>query len=53
LVIRQRRSLHDEIPELLRKIELGESEQPGGMGSMGGGGFGGGFFRVEQGAFEK
>ncbi len=44
LVILQTRELHDQIPEILRRIEHGDVEK-GGMGGMGGG-FGGGFFSV-------
>lgn len=50
LVIRQMREVHEEIPEILQRIELGDGAfqafsaeaAPSGMGGMGG--FGGGFF---------
>jgi hypothetical protein len=42
LIIYQTRELHEKIPEILRRIEHGDSPA-GGMGGMGGG-FGGGFF---------
>ena len=48
LVIKQTREVHDQLPELLQKIENGEAFDNGlggnGMGGMGG--FGGGFFNV-------
>jgi len=40
LVIQQKRLVHAQIPEVLQRIEIGDSTQ---MGQMGGG-FGGGMF---------
>lgn len=50
LVIRQMREVHDEIPEIIQRIEYGDEHrravgaegEPAGVGGMGG--FGGGFF---------
>ncbi|QDU54876.1 FecR family protein [Aeoliella mucimassa] len=50
LVITQTRAVHEEISEVIRRVELGDNQ--GGFGSksggMGGGGFGGGFFAVPE-----
>jgi hypothetical protein len=47
LIIRQTRAVHDEIAEVIRRVEQGdvpdEQAMPGGFG---GGGFGGGYFSV-------
>ncbi len=48
LVIYQSREVHNELPELLRRIQHGdrvEQSMGGGMGGMGGG-FGGGYFSI-------
>jgi hypothetical protein len=42
LIIRQTRAAHDEIEEVIRRVEFGDPKVHGGMGGMGGG-FGGGF----------
>jgi hypothetical protein len=52
LIITQTRGAHEEIAELIRRVELGDRAIPGddprgGMGGMGG--FGGGFFSVPSG----
>jgi len=44
LVIEQKRSVHDQIPGLLSRIEHGDATSIGGMGGMGG--FGGGMFSI-------
>lgn len=41
LIIRQTRAAHEEIEEVLRRVESGDARMSGGFG---GGGFGGGFF---------
>lgn len=51
LIIRQRRSVHEKIGEVIQRIEQGDAplvEPAGGLGGggLGGGGFGGGFFSV-------
>ena len=50
LIITQTREIHEEIAEVLRRIEKGDpmpGEEAEGMGMGGmGGGFGGGFFSV-------
>ncbi len=48
LVIYQSREVHNELPDLLQRIQHGDRPDPatGGMGGMGGGGFGGGYFSV-------
>lgn len=52
LIIRQSRAAHDEIAEVIRRVEQGDplpsSEEP--EGGFGGGGFGGGFFSVDSNA---
>jgi hypothetical protein len=50
LIIRQTRAAHDEIAEVIRRIESGDSPVGAAMGGMGGmgGGFGGGFMSVEE-----
>jgi hypothetical protein len=50
LIIRQTRAAHDEIEEVIQRVESGDALTSGGMGGLGGmGGFGGGFFRVPSG----
>ena len=46
LIIRQTRATHDEIAEVIRRVESGDPEMHNGMGGMGMGGFGGGFFLI-------
>ena len=48
LVIRQTRDNHEEIAKILRRVQHGDQPlQSGQGGSMGGGGFGGGYFSVK------
>ncbi|MEZ6069966.1 MAG: hypothetical protein R3C10_06735 [Pirellulales bacterium] len=52
LIVTQTRAAHDEIAELIRRVESGDSPAAGMTGGLGGGGlgggggFGGGFFQV-------
>ncbi len=46
LIIRQARKTHDEIADVIRRVESGDGMTGGGFGGMGGGGFGAGFFSV-------
>lgn len=53
LIVRQTREAHDEIAEVIRRIESGDAAKEavmgmGGMGMGGMGGFGGGFMSVEE-----
>ncbi|MBL8849237.1 MAG: hypothetical protein JNG89_06115 [Planctomycetaceae bacterium] len=50
LIVRQTRAAHDEIEELISKIEHGDQPETGGLGGggFGGGGFGGGFFSTPK-----
>jgi hypothetical protein len=45
LIIRQTQAVHDEIEDVIQRVESGDAPMTGGMG--GGGGFGGGFMSVE------
>ncbi len=46
LIIRQTRATHDEIAEVIRRVESGDPKLHNGKGAMGMGGFGSGFFSV-------
>lgn len=47
LIIRQTRAAHDEIAEVIRRVESGDAlEEPDGGGFGMGGGFGGGFYSI-------
>lgn len=45
LIIQQTQAIHEEIEEVIRRVEAGDASKFGGMGG-GGGGFGGGYFSV-------
>ena len=56
LIIRQTRTAHDKIEEVIRRVESGDPKMHGGMGGGmegGMGGFGGGFFSVPSGNIFK
>jgi hypothetical protein len=47
LIVKQTQGAHDELRELIQRIEQGDPDPTAGMGGMGGGGgFGGGFFNA-------
>lgn len=46
LIIRQTRAAHEEIAEVLRRVEQGDPSPEMEGGGLGGGGFGGGFFSI-------
>ena len=48
LIVRQTRAVHDEIEEIIRRVEAGDAVLRTGGGMGGGGGFGGGFFSIES-----
>jgi hypothetical protein len=51
LIVEQTRAAHDQIAEVIRRVESGDSQDGGfggGGGGLGGSGFGGGFFSIPQ-----